>query len=214
MTGRYLLQAAFKSVGFIAHKWCFTTKLTFVNRDKKKRDKTNKIIKENEPCLYLIVGYKKRIMPVPKHSSMSLDFQYFRDTLNDLNTCWIKRLSLANYCSNFWLASAVSNTGMLLGYFCRRITLFKNISAKYQTFKGQQHPCSWHSCRACSPGRGGSLHLPFLWDRMARRTWQRCRAWSLHSAPQPHSYCTQTCRESTPCSEWKSETRCLRLCKL
>lgn len=75
------------------------------------------------------------MMPVPKHSSMSLDFQYFRDTLNDLNTCWIKRLSLANYCSNFWLASAVSNTGMLLGYFCRRITLFKNISAKYTLLK-------------------------------------------------------------------------------
>lgn len=66
---------------------------------------------------------------------------------------------------------------------------------------------------ACSPSpsRRGSLHLPALWDRMARRTWQRCCALSLRSAARPHSYCTQTCRESTPCSEWKPETACLRL---
>lgn len=79
-----------------------------------------------------------------------LDFQYFRDTLSDLNAFWIKRLSLAN-CCNLWVAPTVSYTGMLLGYFYGPITLFKSISAKYQASKAHQHPCSDTASQPAAP---------------------------------------------------------------
>lgn len=140
-----------------------------------------------------------------------LDFQYFRDTLSDLNTFWIKRLSLAN-CCNLWVAPTVSYTGMLLGYFYGPITLFKSISAKYQASKAHQHPCS-DTASHLQPQK----RQPSLTSSLGPYGWQNVAALPCIITPQcsPTSQLLHSdLQESTPSSEWRSDIGCLRLCKL